>query len=151
MTRPSAEPVTHPDTGRRRGAGESLGDALAAARLACLERFAAAWNARDVEALMACMADDCAFQASAGPDADGLRHEGPAAVRAAYEAVFEQFPKAAWTRASHRLMGDHGISSWRFVGTDRRGVAIEVLGCDLFTFEGERIALKDSYRKSRTG
>ncbi|MEZ5861869.1 MAG: nuclear transport factor 2 family protein [Geminicoccaceae bacterium] len=130
---------------------EVLGDALQAARLACLERFAEAWNAHDVDALMACMADDCAFQTSAGPDADGRRHEGAEAVRAAYAAVFEQFPKAAWTGPVHRVTGDHGISSWRFVGTDRQGVAVEVDGCDLFTFAGERIALKDSYRKSRAG
>ena len=72
-------------------------------------------------------------------------------MRAAYAAIFAQFPKSAWTQPVHRVTGDHGIWSWRFVGTDRQGVAVEVDGCDLFTFAGERIALKDSYRKARTG
>jgi hypothetical protein len=42
-------------------------------RIAVLERFLEAWNGRDVDGLMACMADDCAFNASSGPDADASR------------------------------------------------------------------------------
>lgn len=123
---------------------------LAARRLALLERFAAGWNARDVDALMDCMADDCAFHGSAGPDAEGKRHIGRAAVRAAYAAMFEAFPKASWTRGRHAVSGDTGLSSWRFIGTSAGGQTVDVDGCDIFAFDGERIALKDSYRKARS-
>jgi hypothetical protein len=41
------------------------------------------------------------------------------------------------------------VSTWRFIGTDRAGRRVEVDGCDLLTFAGEKIARKDSYRKAR--
>jgi beta-alanine degradation protein BauB len=130
---------------------EVVDDARVGARLGVLERFAEAWNAHDLDALMACMAEDCAFRTSSGPGADGARHEGRAAVRAAYAAVFEAFPEAAWTGARHIVAGDLGISRWRFRGRTRDGKPVETDGCDLLTFEGELIALKDSYRKAQPG
>ncbi|MGC4024262.1 MAG: nuclear transport factor 2 family protein [Mesorhizobium sp.] len=125
-------------------------DGITARRLALLDRFLAAWNARDVDGLMACMADECAFHASAGPDAEGRKFVGRDAVRASYAALFDTFPKAAWTRGSHTVSGDTGLSSWRFVGTNVSGQQVDVDGCDIFTFTGDLIALKDSYRKART-
>ena len=130
---------------------ETVADALAHRRRDTLIRFMAAWNARDVDALMSCMAADCAFHASAGPDAEGRRFIGAAAVRASYAAMFDMFPQAAWTADSHHVMGDTGLSEWRFVGTDRNGTAVDVQGCDIFRFDGDLIALKDSYRKNRSG
>lgn len=139
-----------------RGAGplaflevEVVADALAAGRTAVLERFLAAWTARDVDALMDCMAADCVFHAAGGPEAEGRVHRGREAVRAAYAAVFEAFPQAAWTRGRHVVTGDTGLSSWRFVGTTAAGASVEVDGCDIFAFDGDLIALKDSYRKAR--
>lgn len=129
---------------------EVVDDAVAHRREAVLARFADAWNARDVDGLMACMAETCAFHAAAGPEAEGARHVGREAVRAAYTAIFEAFPQAAWTEGRHRVMGDLGISAWRFVGTDRTGRKVDVQGCDIFAFDGDLIALKDSYRKART-
>ena len=54
-----------------------------------LDDFAAAWNRHDVEGLMACMAADCVFEASAGKEVAGARHVGADAVRTAYAAVFD--------------------------------------------------------------
>jgi len=129
---------------------EVVDDAAAHCRRDVLVRFMAAWNARDVDALMACMAQDCAFHTSSGPDATGTRHVGRAAVRAAYAALFDAFPKAAWTADRHQVMGDTGLSDWRFVGTDSSGKPVDAQGCDIFRFDGDLIALKDSYRKART-
>lgn len=128
---------------------EVVEDDLAARRLAVLDRFLAAWNTRDVDALMACMAEECAFHASAGPEAEGKRHVGREAVRAAYAGLFEAFPEAAWTRGRHVVTGTTGLSSWRFVGTSKTGQTVEVDGCDIFAFSGDLISLKDSYRKAR--
>lgn len=41
------------------------------------------------------------------------------------------------------------MSEWVFVGTHRDGHRIEVTGCDVFTFRGDKIVVKDSYRKQR--
>jgi beta-alanine degradation protein BauB len=127
---------------------EVVDDAVAGRRLATMARFADAWNARDVDALMGCMAADCAFHAAAGPEAEGARHSGRDAVRAAYAAIFEAWPEAEWRDAAHSLAGDLGVSRWRFAGRDRAGRHVEVEGCDLLRFDGDLIALKDSFRKA---
>lgn len=119
-------------------------------RLALLECFTDAWNAHDVDALMACMSENCAFNASAGSEAEGTRYVGIAAVRSAYASIFEAFPDAAWTNSRHIVSGNTGLSYWRFVGTKTSGEKVEVDGCDIFAFDGDRIALKDSYRKARS-
>ena len=125
------------------------GEDLPSQRSALLARFMAAWNAHDLDGLMACMAQDCAFHASAGPEPCGRRHTGQEAVRAAYAAIFSTFSDAAWSNDKHVVSGDTGLSSWRFTGTTVAGDKIEVDGCDIFVFSGARIALKDSYRKTR--
>lgn len=124
--------------------------ALQAARRAVLARFAQAWNERDVEALMGCMAEDCAFHAAAGADPEGTRHLGRDAVRAAYSAIFEAFPQAHWAPSHTLLQGDCAFTGWRFTGTTAAGAPVEVEGGDLLVFAGEKIALKDSYRKMRS-
>lgn len=129
---------------------EVVDDLPAQRRLALLERFCAAWNAHDLDGLMACMAEDCVFQASAGPDVQGRRHVGRAAVREGYAAIFAAFPDAQWRDGRHRVAGDLGVSMWRFTATGADGQPIEVEGCDLFAFDGELISLKNSFRKQRT-
>jgi ketosteroid isomerase-like protein len=114
-----------------------------------LEAFADAWNRHDVDALMSMMTDDCIFQASAGSDVCGERHEGQIAVRAAYEAVFAQYPDARWNDPRHFVAGDRGVSEWTFAGTRPDGKRVEVDGCDLLTFRNGRIAVKNSFRKNR--
>ena len=116
---------------------------------ALLDRFADAWNRHDLDALMSMMTDDCLFQASAGPHADGQRSQGKEAVRAAYAAVFAAFPDARWSSPRHVIAGDRGVSEWTFTGTHTDGTRVEVNGCDLFTFRGGQIAIKNSYRKNR--
>ena len=114
-----------------------------------LDAFADAWNRHDVEALMSMMTDDGLFEASAGDDVNGQRHEGPRAVRAAYEAVFAQYPDAHWAGARHFVKENRGVSEWTFTGTLSDGRRVEVAGCDLFTFRDGKIAVKNSFRKNR--
>lgn len=98
---------------------------------------------------MAMMTDDGIFEASAGNDVNGERHEGQRAVRAAYEAVFAQYPDARWSNARHFVTGNRGVSEWTFTGTQNDGSRVEVTGCDLFTFRNGKIAVKNSFRKNR--
>lgn len=119
--------------------------------VALLEAFAQAWCRHDIDALMACMADDCVFHTSAGPEAGGTRHIGRAAVRAAFMQAWADFPDAQWTRARHVVAGRRGVSEWTFVGTRASdGLRVEVDGCDIFTVQGGKIRVKDSFRKQRT-
>ncbi len=125
--------------------------APAAVDLGKLEAFAQAWNRHDIEGLMTFMSDDCVFHGSAGIESCGSRHVGPAAVRAAFVKAWTDFPDAQWTRARHVVCGQRGLSEWTFVGTRASdGLRIEVDGCDLFTFSGQKIRVKDSWRKARS-
>lgn len=114
-----------------------------------LQAFADAWNRHDVDALMSMMTADCVFEASGGNAVDGQRHEGQRAVRAAYAALFEQYPDAHWGNARHFVTGDRGVSEWTFTGTLKDGKRVEVTGCDVFTFRNGKIAIKNSFRKNR--
>ncbi len=115
-----------------------------------LDAFAQAWNRHDIDALMACMAEDCVFQSWTGPDVCGTRYAGRDAVRAGFMRAWQDFPDAQWRGARHFVAGERGVSEWVFTGTRARdGAAVEVQGCDLFTFENGRIRVKDSWRKYR--
>jgi uncharacterized protein (TIGR02246 family) len=114
-----------------------------------LTAFADAWNRHDLDALMSMMTSNGVFAASSGNEVDGERHEGYEAVRAAYAAVFAQYPDARWVNARHFVTGDRGVSEWTFTGTLEDGRRVEVTGCDLFTFRDGKIAVKNSFRKNR--
>lgn len=114
-----------------------------------LQAFVEAWNRHDVDALMTFMADDCIFEASAGPDVCGIRYSGRKAVRTAFAEVWATFPDAHWGKARHFVIGDRGVSEWTFTGTRADGTRVEVHGCDLLTFRDGKIVLKNSFRKNR--
>jgi len=117
--------------------------------MAILEGFADAFNAHDIDKILSYMTDDCIFEASAGPDADGEKFVGKDAVRKAFEDVFKNFPDAHWSNPHHFISGNRAVSEWTFTGTKPDGSKMEVNGCDLFTFRDGRIAIKNSYRKNR--
>jgi steroid delta-isomerase-like uncharacterized protein len=114
-----------------------------------LQAFADAWNRHDVDDLMSFMTDDCVFDSSAGEDACGTRYEGSEAVREGYSKSWKDFPDAQWNDARHFVSGEQGVSEWVFTGTNSDGKRSEVSGCDIFTFRGGKIAVKNSYRKNR--
>jgi ketosteroid isomerase-like protein len=114
-----------------------------------LQSFADAFNAHDVKAIMAHMTEDCVFEASAGPDADGEKFTGQEKVKQAFIQVFNSFPDAHWGNPTHFIYGNRGCTEWVFTGTKTDGTRVEVTGCDLFTFKDGKIAIKNSYRKNR--
>lgn len=126
-----------------------LADAVDQVSVELLQAFADAWNRHDIDALMSFMTDDCIFEASAGSEVFGTRFVGRDAVRAGFADVWSTFPDAQWRNARHFVVRERGVSEWTFTGTRPDGTHVEVHGCDLFTFQGGKIALKNSYRKNR--
>jgi ketosteroid isomerase-like protein len=114
-----------------------------------LDGFANAFNAHDPDKIMSYMTDDCIFEASAGPDANGEKFVGKSAVKKAFEDVFKNFPDAKWINPHHFVSGNRAVSEWIFTGTKPDGSKVEVTGCDLFTFRDGKIYIKNSYRKNR--
>ena len=79
-----------------------------------------AFNRHDIAGVMRHFAEDCVFDAVAGPEAYGARHEGRAAVAQAFEAVWKAMPDAHWAHRDHLVQGDRAVSEWTFTGTERR-------------------------------
>lgn len=114
-----------------------------------LQAYSDAWNAHDIDAIMAFMSDDCVFEPGGGPERYGRRFEGRAAVRRRFVEVWTDIPDIQFTNGVHLVDGRHGCSEWTIVGTRRDGGRLEVDGCDLFTFAGDKIQSKRSYLKNR--
>jgi ketosteroid isomerase-like protein len=115
-----------------------------------LEAVAAAFDAHDLDAIMAHFADDAVFDWPRGPEPWGNRVVGKEAVREAFATRFAGIPDVRYTDDAHFVDGDRGASEWTLSGTSTSGERIEVRGCDLWTFRGGQIVKKDSYWKIRT-
>jgi ketosteroid isomerase-like protein len=105
-----------------------------------IERFTAAFDAQDVDAIMAAMTPDCVFEDTAPPD--GGRHVGTEAVRAAWTTLFAAQPAGAFSTEDVIDAGDRVVTRWRydFDGGHVRGV-------DVFRVRDGLVAEKFSYVK----
>jgi ketosteroid isomerase-like protein len=111
-----------------------------------LDAFAAAFGSGDVDAIMALMTDDVAFEAT-GPAPDGQRHEGAEAVRQVWVDLFGGTPGAAFTTEDSFVAGDRGVLRWRFDWEDDDGIPGHVRGVDIIRFRDGKVAEKLSYVK----
>ncbi|MBE2317503.1 nuclear transport factor 2 family protein [Solirubrobacter sp. CPCC 204708] len=112
-----------------------------------LARFSAAWLAKDVDALMALVTDDCVYAASVGPE-PGTTFRGRAAVRAGFEQLLAYDAEAENRAGESFVVGDRGFAAWEYVYTDATGATQTVRGCDRFVFRDGRVAVKDAFRKT---
>ena len=116
-------------------------------RIETMKAFLQAFNDHDVDAIMSFLVDDCEFDTPRGPTPYGRRLRGRAEVRRGFEARFEGIPDISYEDDVHWEAGDRGVSEWTIRGTSRAGERVEVRGCDLFIFEGDKIRRKDSFWK----
>jgi ketosteroid isomerase-like protein len=113
------------------------------------DAFSAAWNGHDLDAIMAMSSDDCVFLASAGSSPSGAVHKGQAAVRAAYQNIFNTFIDAHWSNSrSTWIAKDRVLTEWCFRATKADGTSLVVDGLDLLEISGDKVRVKNSYRKS---
>jgi len=117
------------------------------AKLGALERMIEGFNKHDLDAIMSLFADDCVFESPRGPDPWGRRFTGQAEVREGLSARFTSIPDVHYADGSHLVSGDRGVSEWTLTGTTVDGEKLAVRGCDLWTFRGAKIVVKDSYWK----
>jgi steroid delta-isomerase-like uncharacterized protein len=112
-----------------------------------LQAFLDAFNAHDVDAVMAFFTEDCVFDMPRGPAPGGRRLTGKREVREGIKSRFDGIPDVEYVDDRHWTCGDRGVSEWTIRGTQATGERIEVRGCDLFEFAGGRIRRKDSFWK----
>ncbi len=103
--------------------------------------------ARDVAGIVACFAEDGAFRNAVGPDISGQTYRGHAAIRAFFTDLFARSPDVRWDHSAEYVAGDRGVTEWRRTATLASGERQEWLGCDLYTFRGRHVLLKDTYIK----
>jgi ketosteroid isomerase-like protein len=108
-----------------------------------------AFNAHDLDRIMAYFADDCVLEMPRGPEPHGCRFEGKQNVREGLALRFEGLPDVHYGDAEHfvDIEAQIGISKWRLIGTGREGNRVEVRGCDFYTFRAGQVTRKDSYWK----
>lgn len=111
-----------------------------------LDRFAAAWEAWDLDAIMACMAQDAVFE-STGPAPDGLRIEGADAIRAHWQEMFDHTRDAEFRFEESFAVGDRAAARWRFAWRNVDGSQGHVRGVDVLTVRDNLVVEKLSYVK----
>jgi hypothetical protein len=91
-------------------------------QLRAVAHFGSAFDAQDVDAVMAMMTDNCVFESTAGPD--GVRAAGKVAVRAVWTEFFagSQGPISRWRTCSTAATG-----SWPSGATTSRVAAVPTI------------------------
>lgn len=114
-----------------------------------LTELCAAFNAHDLDRIMACFADDCVLEMPRGPMPWGARFEGKQSVRAALATRFQGLPDVHYEAEQHFVdeAAETGMSKWFLTGTSRDGTRKEVRGCDFYSFRDGKVIRKDSYWK----
>jgi uncharacterized protein (TIGR03086 family) len=137
-----ASPVSVPDgaDAQRRLLGQFGRDEQTWSTAAAVARFSAAFDRRDVDALMATMTDDCVFESTSPPD--GTRHAGQPAVRGAWDDFFRSSGDAHFATEEQLVCGDRAMTRWRYTWAEGH-----VRGVDLFRVRDGRVAEKLSYVK----
>ena len=125
---------------------QTLADPVAAATLAAVERFNAAFDRRDVAAVMGAMTDDCVFE-NTSPAPDGERCEGQAAVRAFWERFFAASPGATFEAEEVFAAGDRCVVRWLYRWGGDGQAPGHVRGVDVFRVRDGKVAEKLSYVK----
>jgi ketosteroid isomerase-like protein len=115
-----------------------------------IKAIATAFDAHDLDGIMAHFADDAVFESPRGPDRWGQRFVGMEQVREAFAGRFSGIPDVRYTDDDHFVDGDRGASEWTLSGTTTTGQRIDVRGCDLWTFRDGQVVKKDSFWKIRT-
>jgi uncharacterized protein (TIGR03086 family) len=108
--------------------------------LAAVDRFNEAFDAKDIDAIMANMTGDCVFDSTSPPD--GEHHAGTDAVQAAWHRFFNTAGDHRFTTESRFAAGDRVVVQWRYDWPDGH-----VRGVDLFRIRGGAVAEKLAYVK----
>ena len=111
------------------------------------EEFGAAWNSGDADLVASFFAEDGVYHASVGPDALGKSYFGKEQIRSGVQAFFNRFPGGKFENLN--VAGDIGTFEWDFVSTSPSGRKVRTAGCDLLRFVGDKVAVKNAFRKQR--
>lgn len=122
---------------------------MSAITIELLDSIQNAFNRRDVDLILSFFADDCEWLMARGPIAPvGRRCVGKSEIAEVLSARFAVIPDMRWEDMIHWIDGDRATSEWVVRGTLPDGAPLELLGCDLWTFKGDKVTKKDTYWKT---
>jgi cation diffusion facilitator family transporter len=110
-----------------------------------IDRFNAAFNDHDVDAVMAAMTDDCVFENTSPPN--GQRYEGQEQVRAAWEEFFAASPDARFDGEDVIVAGDRCTVQWVYTWTNDDGTPSSLRGVDVLRVRDGKVSEKFAYVK----
>ena len=96
---------------------------------ALVERLDAAMNAHDIDAFVACFADDYASEQPAHPD---RAFRGSDQVRRNWSSIFASVPDFRSQLVGTAVDGDVVWSEWRWTGTQSDGGRLDMAGTIVF-------------------
>jgi ketosteroid isomerase-like protein len=114
---------------------------------ALLADINAAFNSRDVDRIMEFFADDCTFLMARGPEPDGRRVHGKAAVRKVLADRFKVIADMRWDHVEQIIAGSRAVTVWMVTGRGADGEVLNYRGCDIYEFRCDKILNKDTYWK----
>jgi len=111
-----------------------------------VERFAAAFNRRDVDGLLACFTADATYRdLFYGP------HAGPAALRGMFERMFREGRDYRWSMDTIVMDDRRAAAEWTFSYTATAAVprsegrSVRFSGMSIFELEGGRVRAYREY------
>src|SRR6266853_1712350 len=105
----------------------------------------AAFNARDVDRILSFFDDDATFLMARGPEPNGRRVHGKAAIGKVLADRFKVISDMRWDHIEHFVTGNRAVSVWMVTGTSADGEALNYQGCDIYELRGNKILNKDTY------
>ena len=115
--------------------------------LELMKQINAAFNSRDVDRIVAFFAEDATFLMARGPEADGRRVHGKAAIRTVLADRFQVITDMRWDHVDVFVAGSRAVSVWIVTGKSADGEQLNYRGCDIYEFRGDKILNKDTYWK----
>ena len=112
-----------------------------------LREIGAAFAGHDVEGIVEAFAEDGEFRNARGPDVWGRTYRGKDEIRAFFTALFASSPDVQWRHTAEFVAGDRAVTEWQRTATLGNSERQAWLGCDLYTFRGDKILRKDTYIK----
>ena len=114
-----------------------------------LDELCHAFNAHDLDRIMACFSDDCVLEMPRGASPWGTRFVGRDDVRRGLAGRFQGLPDVHYADAQHFVdeAAETGMSKWTVSGMTPDGKRVKANGCDFYTFRDGLVIRKDSYWK----
>jgi ketosteroid isomerase-like protein len=108
-----------------------------------IERYNEAWNAHDLDAILALHAPGMVFENHTAGERVAGDDVGPHIA-----AIFERWPDLRFRGRRLYVRDGLVVNEWTATATDAEGRRLEWDGVDVFPFEGRLIARKDVYSSS---